>query len=101
MEEKKVRFVFHNCLKKMGLTKQKNVRGPRIMDLRHTFAVKTILRWYKKNVPSIDSHLPVLSTYLGHVRPSNTYWYLSISPELLNFVLARCKKINRRVKYGK
>jgi integrase/recombinase XerD len=52
--------------------------GPRVHDLRHTFAVRTLIDWQRDGV-DISTHLPVLSTYLGHVEPKNTYWYYSDS----------------------
>jgi integrase len=55
---------------------------PRIHDLRHSFAVRTLIGWYRAGV-DVDALLPRLSTYLGHVTPASTYWYLSASPELL------------------
>jgi integrase/recombinase XerD len=72
---------------------------PRLMDFRHTFATKTLLHWYKSNVENIDSYMPLLSTYLGHVSPSNTYWYLTATPQLLDCVMARCKSLKRRTKH--
>lgn len=55
---------------------------PRVHDLRHRFAVQTLIDWYRSGV-NIDEHIPTLSTYLGHVSPGDTYWYLSASPELM------------------
>ena len=55
---------------------------PRIHDLRHRFAVQTLIDWQRSGV-NVDEHIAVLSTYLGHVSPSDTYWYLSASPELM------------------
>jgi integrase/recombinase XerD len=55
---------------------------PRIHDLRHTLAVRTLLGWYREGV-DVHAQLPVLSTYLGHVNPVYTYYYLSAAPELL------------------
>lgn len=57
-------------------------RRPRIHDLRHSFAVATLLGWYRDGV-DVPAHLPVLSTYLGHASPAATYWYLQATPELL------------------
>jgi integrase/recombinase XerD len=62
--------------------------GPRVHDLRHTFAVKTLIHWYKAGL-NVEEHIFSLSTYLGHVHPSDTYWYLSASPELLGLAAAR------------
>jgi integrase/recombinase XerD len=53
-----------------------------LRDLRHGFAVTTLLGWYASGV-EVEPRLPLLSTYLGHVNPASTYWYLSASPELL------------------
>jgi len=55
---------------------------PRIHDLRHGFAVQTLIDWQRSAV-NIDEHIATLSTYLGHVSPADTYWYLSASPELM------------------
>jgi integrase len=55
---------------------------PRIHDLRHTFAVRTLLQWYRAG-DDVEARLPILSTYLGHRDPRSTYWYLSAAPELL------------------
>jgi integrase/recombinase XerD len=55
---------------------------PRAHDLRHAFAVTTLARWLKDGI-DVDEHMAVLSTYLGHVSPADTYWYLSADPELM------------------
>jgi len=55
---------------------------PRIHDFRHTFAVRRLVRWYEEGV-DIDKKIFALSTYLGHAKISDTYWYLSAVPELL------------------
>jgi integrase/recombinase XerD len=57
--------------------------GPRIHDLRHTFAVRTLIDWQRAGV-DISTYLPPLSTYLGHVEPKNTYRYLTAVPELMH-----------------
>ncbi len=55
---------------------------PRVHDLRHTFAVRTLLGWYRDGL-DIQARLPWLATYLGHREPRSTYHYLSAAPELL------------------
>jgi len=55
---------------------------PRIHDLRHTFAVRALLGWYREGL-DVGARLPWLSTYLGHREPRYTYHYLSAAPELL------------------
>ncbi|CAN5794994.1 tyrosine-type recombinase/integrase [soil metagenome] len=62
--------------------------APRLHDLRHTFAVCTLLGWYRAN-EDVQAKLPWLSTYLGHREPASTYWYLSAAPELLALAAAR------------
>lgn len=61
---------------------------PRIHDLRHTFAVRTLLEWYRAG-ENVEARLPWLSTYLGHRDPRSTYWYLSAAPELLALAAGR------------
>lgn len=61
---------------------------PRMHDLRHGFAVQTLLDWYRAGV-DVNARMVVLSTYLGHVHPAGTYWYLSAAPELMELAAAR------------
>lgn len=61
---------------------------PRIHDLRHHFAISNLLRWQREGLRP-ENRMAVLSTYLGHVSPSGTYWYLSATPELMGLVAAR------------
>jgi integrase/recombinase XerD len=68
---------------------------PRIHDLRHTFAVRTLIGWQRDGV-DISTRLPLLSTYLGHVEPKNTYWYLSAVPELMQLAAGRLEPDGRR-----
>ena len=64
---------------------------PRIHDLRHTFAVATLLGWYRAG-EDVEARLPILSTYLGHRDPRSTYWYLSAAPELLALAADRLEQ---------
>jgi integrase len=61
---------------------------PRIHELRHSFAVRTLLNWYRAG-DNIQAKIPSLSTYMGHREPACTYWYLSAAPELLALAAAR------------
>jgi integrase/recombinase XerD len=61
---------------------------PRAHDLRHSLAVHTLIRWMREGV-SVDEHIAVLSTYLGHVSPAGTYWYLTAVPELMQLAADR------------
>lgn len=62
--------------------------SPRLHDLRHTFAINTLLGWYRSD-EDVQARIPSLSTYLGHREPASTYWYLSAAPELLALAAAR------------
>lgn len=68
-----------------------NSHGPRLHDFRHRFACEVLLRWYREGV-DVERHLPELSTYLGHVKVSDTYYYLSATPELLQLALNRLER---------
>lgn len=61
---------------------------PRLHEIRHTFAVRTLLRWYRIE-DNVQARIPSLSTYMGHREPACTYWYLSAAPELLALAAAR------------
>ncbi len=66
-------------------------RRPRAHDLRHSFAVRTLLGWYRDGADA-QALLPRLSTYLGHVEPASTYWYLSAAPELMALAAQRLEQ---------
>lgn len=69
---------------------------PVIHSLRHTFAVTTMIGWYR-NGEDVAARLPWLSTYLGHRDPHSTYWYLSAAPELLAIAADRLEPIIGKV----
>lgn len=73
--------VFLRLVRRSGIRGRRG-RRPRLHDLRHTFAVKTVRDWYRAGI-DVEQRLPWLSTYLGHVNPTTTYWYLTATPELL------------------
>ena len=73
----------------------KNGRGPRIHDLRHTFAVRRIMAWYRGGLDP-DREMSKLSTYLGHARPEDTYWYFEAVPELLQLASERAERAMHR-----
>ena len=62
--------------------------GPRIHDLRHRLAVRTLIRWYREG-RDVERELPKLATYLGHAHINDTYWYLQAVPELLQLATER------------
>jgi integrase/recombinase XerD len=64
--------------------------GPRIHDLRHTFAVRTLIRWYQTGCNPAQEMIK-LTTYLGHANPAHTYWYIEAVPELLGLASLRAE----------
>jgi Site-specific recombinase XerD len=77
-----VHNTFHRLVEDVGLRPRSASCRPRIHDLRHTFAVKTMLDAYAAGEDG-QARLTLLSTWLGHVHPRHTYWYLSAAPELM------------------
>jgi len=73
---------FHQLVPRLGLVVPGGVAPPRLHDLRHAFAVGTLLRWYRSGIDPAG-RLFHLATFLGHVNPSSTAVYLTITPELL------------------
>jgi integrase len=73
---------FYVLSRQVGLRAPSASRGPRLHDFRHRFAVQTLLRWYRRGQDP-ERRLPVLSTYLGHSHVTDTYWYLTNTPELM------------------
>jgi integrase len=69
-------------VQRVGLEPRSERCRPRLHDFRHSFACATLEDWYHSGV-DVQAKLPLLSTYLGHIDPISTYWYLSGKPELL------------------
>ena len=86
------RYNFALVCQQIGLrqrqSQKRHGRGPRIHDLRHTFAVRTMLNWYRSG-QDVGREMIKLTTWLGHASPANTYWYLEAVPELLELASAR------------
>jgi site-specific recombinase XerD len=87
-----VRYTFVKLSHEIGLRAPHDSHGPRVHDMRHTFAVKTLLRWYQTGV-DVERHIPKLATYLGHTHVNDTYWYISAVPELLSLATMRLDTI--------
>ncbi|MBI2767594.1 MAG: tyrosine-type recombinase/integrase [Chloroflexi bacterium] len=83
-----VSTVFPRLVRSAGVTAPPGRRSPRLHDARHTFAVRCLIGWYRTGA-DVRQRLPLLSTYLGHVDPTTTYWYLSAVPELVELIAAR------------
>lgn len=86
-----VHRVFWRLSRQIGIRRPGERNGPRIHDLRHRFAVQTLLNWYRAG-EDVEQQLPVLSTYLGHAYVRDTYWYLSSCPELMGHAARRLDK---------
>jgi integrase/recombinase XerD len=82
---------FQRLMKRIGVTANEAGRKPHLHDLRHHFALQTLLRWYRDG-EEIERRLPMLSAYLGHVEVRDTYWYLSARPELLQLAKERLER---------
>lgn len=93
LSHKSVHHSFEQIRQASGVTWSPSSRRPRLHDFRHTFAVTTLLSWYRDG-DDVAAQLPLLSTYLGHVDPAATYWYLSAVPELLALAAQRLEQPN-------
>ena len=85
-------FVKLSC--QIGLRAPSDSRGPRLHDFRHRFAVNTLVGWYRAG-RDVERHLPQLSTYLGHAHVTDTYWYLTATPELMHLANRRLGRAAR------
>ena len=86
-----VRRTFYKLSRQIGLRDASASHGPRLHDFRHRFAVETLVRWYRED-EEVERRLPILSTYLGHAHVTDTYWYLTSTPELLGAAGKRMEK---------
>lgn len=86
-----VQCTFHQLVGRCGLKPRSAACRPRIHDIRHGFAVNTLLDSYRDGGDPV-ARLALLSTYLGHVDPGKTYWYLSAAPELLKLAGAQLER---------
>jgi integrase/recombinase XerD len=91
LDEGQVRRTFYRVSRKIGIREASASHGPRLHDFRHRFAVETLLRWHR-NGDDVQRRLPILSTYLGHAHVSDTCWYVTATPELMEAVCRRLEK---------
>lgn len=87
----RIEETFDELLRQVGLFAPSVNQKPRLHDFRHRFAVETLKHWYRSG-EDVDRCLPVLSTYLGHVHVTHTYWYLTNTPELMGAAGKRLEK---------
>ena len=94
-----LRHTFARLSRQTGLREpaKSNGDGPRLHDMRHRFAVDTLLRWYRDGV-DVERHIPRLATWLGHAHVSDTYWYLSTTPELMQAAARRLDRTSPRTR---
>ena len=88
MPREELNRTFMQLIGEVGLDGRGHRKRPRPHDMRHSFAVHTLIDFYAAG-ERVDPKLPLLSTYLGHVNPSSTYWYMEAVPELLQLISAR------------
>lgn len=74
-----------------GLDRETLGRQARVHDFRHSFVLRTLLSWYQQDL-DVEARLPLLSTFLGHVHPSDTYWYFEAAPQLLALAAERLEQ---------
>lgn len=86
-----VRWTFVGLLRRLSLRAPSDKHGPRVHDIRHAFAVRTLINWYREG-EDVEQRLPELATYLGHRHVNDTYWYISAVPELLRLATERLEK---------
>lgn len=86
-----IRRTFYRLSRQIGLRAPCQRHGPRLHDMRHRFASRTLLRWYRAGEDP-ERRLPLLSAYLGHVHWSDTYWYLSALPQLMREAMSRLER---------
>jgi integrase len=90
-------LTFTKLRRQLGWETEDGRRPPRIHDLRHTFAVRRLLYWYQQDT-DVDRKIHILATYLGHVKVSDTYWYLSAVPELMAIAGKRFEQFSTKMK---
>ena len=83
-----VQAMFRALARRAGVEARSDRCRPTVHGLRHTFAVNTLVSWYREGA-DVQARLPQLSTFLGHADVKWTYWYLSASPELLSLAADR------------
>jgi len=82
------RQIFRSLASGCGLAPQPGRRLPRLHDFRHAFAVSTLIDAHRQGC-DVDARIAVLATHLGHIAPSHTYWYLTVTPALTAAVSER------------
>ncbi len=83
LHPRRVNEVFARLVAQAGIEgRSGRHRGPGLKDLRHAFAIATVIGWYQAGV-DVAAHMPLLSTWMGHRDQASTFWYLQANPQLL------------------
>ena len=95
------RYNFAKVSREVGLRSpvegRRHGTGPRLHDMRHRFAARTLVEWYRTGV-DVEREIPKLATYLGHVHVNETYWYIEAVPELLELATRRLAERRKKIK---
>lgn len=96
------RYTFAKVSQQIGLREAANGHGhgPRLHDMRHRFAARTLIDWYRAGI-DVEREIPKLATYLGHAHVNDTYWYLEAVPELLQLAAERWVEGERKLDHGR
>ncbi|MBA3807734.1 MAG: tyrosine-type recombinase/integrase [Solirubrobacterales bacterium] len=86
-----IEHAFGKLRRRAGIAPRSAACRPRLHDIRHSFAVRTLLDAYRTEA-DVGGRLALLSTYLGHVEPAMTYWYLDTAPELMGLAAERLER---------
>ncbi len=89
-----VRHTFRRLCASLGITGIPR-RWPRLHDLRHTFACRRVEQWYQSGT-DLDHAISALSVYLGHAKVTDTYWYLTATPDLMALAANRFESFVRK-----
>jgi integrase len=89
--DRQVHRIFDDLRRQLGWVDRGSHGTTRIHDLRHSFAVRRLVLWHEQGV-DMSQQMLALSTYLGHVKVSNTYWYLTGVPELMGLIGQRFER---------
>jgi integrase/recombinase XerD len=91
LDNGEIHRTFYRLSRQIGLRGDTDSHGPRLHDMRHVFATRTLVRWYQSGEDP-ERRMPILSAYLGHAHIADTQWYLNASPELMREAMRRLEQ---------
>jgi integrase len=91
LDNGEIHRTFYRLSRRIGLRGDTDSHGPRLHDMRHLFATRTLVRWYQSGKDP-ERRMPILSAYLGHAHIADTQWYLNASPELMREAMRRLEQ---------